>query len=1700
MKASYVSTGAGGADYEADVAAALLARLLAGGSDRMLPPGLEPSRMSLQHRSGPLGFDDITVAGRMQDGTTATAYLQAKRTYSLGNTEDFRALVSSLWAHLKTDQSAWTATIVAGTITPNLVDIDDLLQSARLQDQWKTFEEVWSQSGVLNDDKRTFLGAIRKALEHEPAYAPYEVVRRLRVVAADFDVSTSLARQAAADLLAGEVTDPSTASSLLSDLRSVALRDGKLAGSYTRPSLIAALPQQYGILPSRRVREGLVAMDAAGRAALASIICHICPRQGEAAGLSLLRSKLVEDGMEVLHAHGILRIVGEGGVGKSALLRRLCERFRGAMLVLKDDRVDGRSWPAFAGQLGVMLSADEVATEFASQGPCILAIDGADRLLLSERRPVIEDLLTAISTSPLRDRWSVIASARDFQSRDLVADALTKAGLPVGRRLIVAGVEFEDVETIGQALPALKAVASRSDLGDRNRILFLLREMLTSPHLGATATEVQLADAWSTRGAASAPPDPRRDRALAQIGELVLTRPERRPGRADIDPEGLLSLEREQAVYLPPSRDAILMSHDVHEDWILARAFLSHDADLPALLRASDEPLAWLRAMRVYGQALLEDPSGPQGWIQAVARFEADPQLDPAWLRSLMVAPLYSERSIDVLNALELPLLADSGKLLYGIIETLLVAEFRLVETSPEEGSTSAPPVQYRSPILRSWAAFIRWSVWKWRRWPAPIIPLIAQVAHTWCSFTQGTNWPLVAVVVRASLSLLIEIEDCEHPENRDDRRRPFGDTKYRDWRETERLLRNAMARGAAASPDDVRSYIERLNSYPRIWNAVDDLIEHHGQIPQALPKPYTDLLIAHFTPREPRRRHEGLIGYNDCFGVHGYHEAGIRHDRGFFPPAPDHGGFAMLFEHDEAEGLRLFHRLEMRASVYLRNYARWRDRRKLRAVSIPISGGRIALWGNQFEYQWSRGVLGSHILGSCYLALDNWIWSQLEAGRSIDELCRLVLQPNGLVATAAPLICAIALKVEKPRVLDAAAPFLATPRLWDYDMQRFASLRGYQHPMGFMRLDQHFRETDVIWQRWRRRTFLAHDLLLRFHLQASEGAKALLATARESWTDSDLATYEDELDNAERMRQLGERLIRIRSDADPLSVSMEMLPGGEGLKVSIEPPAEQIEQVARAQEEQQELGKVMNLMNWVIRTENASAIDPATSLPEAIGVAKELQQLPEPKEAGEPAVYRAQMAGAAIVGTAWIAARFGLDVLLDKEGEWVAEVVVAGCRVLETVERNGSFVDDSVLAMHPLLYGARGAAALIARGRAGADIVASARLIAAGRLTEASAALLAGLDWKSQTREAWNFAVVALDRCVHRFPRSWRPNWKDEVARASQANRKLQNRSLRGSRLPWAGPPSPRRPRPVVRWQIFRTKQRRWPFAAGLARTDWTFEWTRAGKLLKVIDVGAVVADAAIASRLQRYLTELADWLQDYMGANRKKFDNHFPYEWAEALATAIGRYAAGVGLPSLWRMLTKIPGDNHARQMVGDYLEAVTSELIISQRKPDDRFWSAWREAADWLLEQHGVDGEHLEEWAAAAGLMGPYMTPLPDDWPYLDAVLPDIDRWAVLVCGSAPAALRLIKFSARLDLMQREHWLLRWAGLMVERRRGDREFWGYGGMGDTLAALLEPVSATGSGARREVRRLISVAADAGSLGARATLTRLARPRDQA
>src|SRR5580693_9445001 len=114
MTGSYVSTGAGGTDYEVDVAAGILARLLTETVDRLLPAGFSPKLVGLQDRTGPAGFDDATTLAVDKSGDELKVFIQAKRHFSFADSGDFPVLVQAIAAHDQINQGPWLAALVIG--------------------------------------------------------------------------------------------------------------------------------------------------------------------------------------------------------------------------------------------------------------------------------------------------------------------------------------------------------------------------------------------------------------------------------------------------------------------------------------------------------------------------------------------------------------------------------------------------------------------------------------------------------------------------------------------------------------------------------------------------------------------------------------------------------------------------------------------------------------------------------------------------------------------------------------------------------------------------------------------------------------------------------------------------------------------------------------------------------------------------------------------------------------------------------------------------------------------------------------------------------------------------------------------------------------------------------------------------------------------------------------------------------------------------------------------------------------------------------------------------------------------------------------------------------------------------------------------------------------------------------------------------
>ncbi|MGY0791980.1 hypothetical protein ACW7BJ_21640 [Azospirillum argentinense] len=1421
-------------------------------------------------------------------------------------------------------------------------------------------------------------------------------------------------------------------------------------------------------------------------------------RHGEVQ-LSLVRPESWCRAIEVLGTEGIVRLTGDGGTGKSGVLKRLALSFDGPRFVIKDNRVTAATLAQHLAQLGVRTAPAALLDGLAGDGPALCVIDGADRLLMSERRGVVLDLFRALAMSSTTKQWRIVTSARAYQDRDLVADALTEAGLEQsGWAITIEGLTEADGETLARAFPAFAGLLRRGDLGGQNRSLFLLRELFgrSVPPTGAW-TELDIADAWAVGVLGEPGRAARRCKALAQIGGALVAAPWRLPGRADIDPEGLQALLDEGSVLQLPNRDALRLTHDVHEDWLLARELHARADNLPGVLVNADQPLWWLRAVRLSAQIRL-DEGDLQGWRALLNRLDAREGIDPAWARAVLAAPLYSERAAEILGALEPILLADDARLLRRLLDTLIVFETRLDEhllahlADQDETLRYTMAAYWKQPKFRSWVPFLRWSIPLWQSWPPGLIPRLSEIAGIFTRATAKRPNGLSQSLAPVLHDWLVEVENARHTTSWNDRREPFGIEfkEYRVWEQVEERLREALVNTVASAPATVSAYVVRLTKEKGLREPRTKLIGSPGTVPTRLPREWTDLCLRQFVPPRRRRPRDEMFG-TQLFAYHDIMETGIRDEPGFFPASALRAGFDQLFEADAGSALRLFHRLERRASTFWRWFSKCTDRKHPRPLIIDLGHRQVTLWGDDPVYRWSRGILGSAVLGSAYLALDDWLERQAAAGRPIGELIELVLQDHGLVSTAPPLIAVLGEQMNTLGTIDHAAPFLAVPRLWSYDVARHVDDLGGAHRIGFFSPDDiHFRSRERNHQRHVKRGPMHHALLLPFQLMANAEAHARFGAARTAWTQADLANFEEDLNDPGRTAERAAQIERYRSDGDPEQIVFEE--ADQGIKVSIAPPAAALDNVEAWNTANRVLGEANVLADWVRATREQRAPDPAVALEDAIERATRLATaLNDPENPNLSLAQR--VGGAAIVGVAAVAAQhLDADTLAPRREwieQWLELAVGAGDR--EDIDEGAVLFDDFQV------IGAWGLAGLASRLPADPRLDAMIGALAVHRLDGVAQAVLEGLHWSQRPEFVRALHIAALDMCVVEVGWWWRgPKHR---LRAQRRNARAR---LRAAARALREPPvrAPLVPPVPDSWQWVWTGKWPWPLRRLCMPAKRMLNWERALALVEQIDWSRLAETPRYRALFSTYLVQLVAWTRDY-SEGTDRHDRQFPYKWGHGLAKAIGRFALAQGGGSEWRALLAFTYHDRAEDLLGEYLEGIVNGLVESGAAPGPGFWAAWQPAADWMIE-HAVPCRHdsfdrLSRGVEAAGLIGPYMTPLPPDWPHLEAVLGAIDRWVRATVHLPSAASGVLAIVERMDTNQRAHWFLAWLLLWTNQHGPNESFWSYHGLGNKAAALLKPLANGGDEVRTRGRLVLAILADAGSTVARELMAAFATTR---
>jgi len=1629
-------------------------------------------------------------------------HLQVKRTFSLtAQAGEFKDYVKSVEARDAEDPAApWLAVMVTGKLTPALADVQALTEWARSAQSESDFASKCAAPGVLNAAKRAVLAAVAAHLQQSGSSA-WRVLRRLRAAEVDYANESSRDAEQLRDRLAPLlVAGTRSAEDLRQALRARVLREARHSPTYTRAAVLAELDAGFSFVALPKLAPDLDRLHRETALALQSIDTAV-------AGISLLRQPLFATAQEALAGLRPLRLVGEAGCGKSMILARLAASAP-RRLVFKDDRISGRTWAEYAGKLGISLSPDTILAALGDRPGAVLAIDGADRLLMSERRGVVLDLLRALALSPMRANWRLVTSGRDVQTRDLVRDALLELETDAGERIDVGGLDDEDAAFLADAVLPLRSLLIRTDLGERNRDLFTLREAWLDPGAGAVGSEVGLAARWATRGERTTPPTPVRDTAIAQIGAQLVASPGALIGRADIAPEGASLLLQENSLHAAAHRDAFVLAHDIYEDWALARALDRRRAEIPNLLRGADQPLWWLRAVRLAGQIVLE-VSGPTAWLALVKScFDAE-DLDPVWWRTLLVAPLYSERVQELLTTASTLLLADDSVWLERLVDSLQVLESRPDEDIFERAEGSLEERQriaalFPVPNGRSWLAFFRWAVGCWTAWPARLIPKLAQITHTWLRASEGWRHLVAQKLVVAAFDWLVEIEDADTFERWEDRRPAFGcDAHGRElWQKTASLLREGLAYGVLSAPAVVEAYLKRTTSESRRRRDHEELLKTPRRIPSLLPAVWADFCIAHFAPKRPRVRHDLFFGH---FNMMDFNDGGLR-SLSVSTASPRYAGFDQLFEVAPDEALRMLRKFEKRASVFYRHYVRQNDRRRARAVRVRFPWGEVPLWGDENTYRWARGTLGPDVLGSAYMALDLWMGHQAAAGRPLEELFRLVLRPHGLNATLCPCINAAVEQINTAGQIDAVGPILAEPRIWNFDVRRFSDdLSFARQPLVPYYAAAHRPAVLEVGARYARRQHLRVDLALPFLLMAGEAAQTTLEGRIEGWTAADMVDFDDQLQNPAQVAEYERQLERYRADLDRSNVAFEEVDGQ--IRVSLTPPPAIAEEIAGLDSQHAAFEAGTRLMLWGVKSLEENAFQ-ASMDPEAAIEAAKAFDAPALLSAYSQDRFNDYLAAQGVAATAAAVARLASDAVLERHRDWVTATLIAAAQV----KRDDRMfdVDEAHLAGDPATSAAHGLGALVDRGGDRAIIGSHLLALATDRHHHVAAAVISSLDFTADPIFAWSILRAAFaDTQYWRGKRWWEPD-RLEIAKDRQQRReKAFERGLADIRRralePLPAPP------PAFETSWHWRKSWRTPLIRAVRPYRVLFSWGRVQALLSAIPLKALAKAPHLAELLGRYLQEVVRWAKAYSEDKGGRHDTHYPFELMGVVGKLVGRLAALTAGTSVgqepWRGLTILEERDYGLELVGDFLEGMTEELVASGDPPSASFWSVWDPAMNWVLGPPGRAprqsrrsiGE-LSSPAAAAGFVGPYVTPIPPGWSYVAELLPRIDSWAERTKGLASAADALLRFCDRLSTPEIQTHALPWIERWLELHESDPEFWAYSDIVNRAAVVAlrtQPEGETAGDLQRRVRHVLARLADHGSLAARQALAALAAQR---
>jgi hypothetical protein len=765
-------------------------------------------------------------------------------------------------------------------------------------------------------------------------------------------------------------------------------------------------------------------------------------------GLHIPREEFRQEVLRAANEARLLVVLGESGIGKSALLKDLSRapELEGRPVFYLD------AWeiahPEQSGRAARLNHSLEEILPTQAGAWALLVVDRLDRLTDADEFKRVGRVLKSLRFAAPSSPWRVGVTCRE-PSWSGVGRHLSEAGVELqpARSIHLGGFTQEDIATIASKLPELASLLSRSELSpvvSKPKILDLIATAAAGtgsmPAAAGWVGESSIIEWFWTDYLCSGGRNLSRGNFLKRLAAMQAD--ERRfasPTVALSSAEAEILPDLVNAGVLLQREETVRFAHDLYADYARQRYLLGQwsSGDRAAIADRVTNPI-WYRAISLLGLHYLElslsDPAERVEQWRRLAR-SCDQINDGSSVGSdlLFDAVVFSAQPKLLLDLLTTDLVADEGRLL----KRLLVRMFQVASVSDprvmdlpnfsvEERAELA--VRVRLPIWPIWIRVVRWLTERrgliLEHAPEEFLP----IAGTWLRIAR--QWPALPMSSEVADMVLAMAEKAATA---------FETGKYGEaFREPgalyilaalcgriERERTMALALRLAGrgpepptppKPPEPRS--PRPGQWPPEW---DELLAPWPDGPLRRPNHdfqeigLSEPVASNLIDLDPKFAEEIFLALliqppkprNPLFHDSTIREYGLEYIRNVAPPFYDFAPAARLLATAPDIGIDLVIRLSNFATERWAEDTtqdRGRDPAATNvdppAITLVIDGKERAFLGDVRVFEWHTGAASvPDSLESALMALENWLYQKADGGTLEDSTLKKLLSESSSVA-----------------------------------------------------------------------------------------------------------------------------------------------------------------------------------------------------------------------------------------------------------------------------------------------------------------------------------------------------------------------------------------------------------------------------------------------------------------------------------------------------------------------------------------------------------------------------------------------------------------------------------------------------------------------------------------------------------------------------